>query len=224
MKSYLWLQTWWLNVIILTCWNYVVSFHWLNFELSLIVPWQISLNAAGCEYRAWIKGIGQTWSMLLLFVSILTTLIGILVCHRLSVSDQFQCANSKKPMQIRAFWSAGIVQALDFKRIICNAEFASRRAADCHRRHPASCGTACADPSNMRSLSLTARSDPSVGTQDHRAPSAVGRAQGLVSQGSGPGFDPDLFHRAYYMPFSCQRRFEIKLRSSRPIKPPHRPR
>ncbi len=54
----------------------------------------------------------------------------------------------------------------------CNAEFASRRAADCHCRHPASCGTACADPSNMQSLSLTARSDPSVGTQN---PSGPGR-------------------------------------------------
>ncbi len=97
----------------------------------------------GCEYRAWFKG--------------------------LIVSDQFQRANSKEPMQIRASRSAGLVQALGFagfKWIICNAEFASRRAADCHRRHPASCGPACADPSNMQSLSLTAQSDPSVGTQN----------------------------------------------------------
>jgi hypothetical protein len=67
---------------------------------------------------------------------------------------------------MRASGSAGLVQALGFKWIICIAEFASRRAADCHNRHPASCGTACADPSNMRSLSLKARSDPSAGTQD----------------------------------------------------------
>ncbi len=26
------------------------------------------------------------------------------------------------------------------------------------------------------------------------------------------GFEPDLFHKAYYMPFSCRWRFEIKLR------------
>jgi hypothetical protein len=44
----------------------------------------------------------------------------------------------------------------------------------------------------------------------HLAPSPVGRAQGLVSQGSG--FESDLFHKAYYMPFSCRWQFEIKLR------------
>jgi hypothetical protein len=43
----------------------------------------------------------------------------------------------------------------------------------------------------------------------NRARSAVGRAQGLVSQGSE--FDPDLFHKACYMPFTCHWRFEIKL-------------
>jgi hypothetical protein len=72
----------------------------------------------------------QMWSMLLLFVSISTLLFGIFVCHRLSVSDQFHRANSNDPMQIRASGSAGLVQALGFKWIICNAEFASRRAAD----------------------------------------------------------------------------------------------
>ncbi len=36
----------------------------------------------------------------------------------------------------------------------------------------------------------------------NRARSAVGRAQGLVPQGSG--FDPDLFHKACYMPFTCR--------------------
>jgi hypothetical protein len=94
-----------------------------------------------------------------------TLSIGILVCHRLSVSDQFQGANSKgpHPMPIRASGRAGLVQALVFKCIICNTEFASQRAADCHCRHPASCGAACADPSNMQSLSLTARSNVSGG-------------------------------------------------------------
>ena len=46
-------------------------------------------------------------------------------------------------------------------------------------------------------------------TTRNRARSAVGRAHGLVSQGSG--FDPDLFHKACYMPFTCRWRFEIKL-------------
>ncbi len=43
----------------------------------------------------------------------------------------------------------------------------------------------------------------------HRARSAVGRVQGLVSQGSG--FDPYLFHKACYMPITCRWRFEVKL-------------
>ncbi len=82
-------------------------------------------------------------------------------CLRSVSTRKYQGAHADK-----RFGSAGLVQALGFKWIICNAEFASRRAADCHYRHPASCGTACADPSNMQSLSLTARSDPSVGTQN----------------------------------------------------------
>jgi hypothetical protein len=42
----------------------------------------------------------------------------------------------------------------------------------------------------------------------NRARSAVGKAQGLVK---GSGFDPDLFHKAFYVPFTCRWRFEIKL-------------
>ena len=92
---------------------------------------------------------------------------GFLVCHRLGVSVQCQGANTTSYARpTRASGRLGLVQALGFKCIICDAEFATRRGADCHRRHPACSGTACADPSNMRSLSLTARSDPSVGTQD----------------------------------------------------------
>jgi len=67
------------------------------------------------------------------------------------------------PMPTRAFGRPGLVEALGFKCIICNAEYVTRRGADCHRRHPACSGTACADPSNMQSVSLTARSDVSVG-------------------------------------------------------------
>jgi hypothetical protein len=128
----------------------------LKFELSLIVPWQISINAAGCEYRTGIKGKWQTWSMLLLFVSILnifvytcgTLSIRILDCHRLSISDQFQGANttSHSDTRIRASRSC---TGMGFNCIICNTEFATRRGADCHCRHPACSGTASADPSNM---------------------------------------------------------------------------
>jgi len=48
------------------------------------------------------------------------------------------------------------------KCISCDAEFASKRAADCHRRHPAYNGTACAYPSNIWFLSLTELPDISV--------------------------------------------------------------
>ncbi len=142
----------------------------------MIVRWQISINDAGCEFRAWIKGMWQTFSMHLLFVSILN----IFVCtaghfqsefssatdSESQISFKAQIARGPHPMPIRASGRAGLVQVLGFKCIICNAEFAGRRAADCHCRHSASCGTACADPSNMLSLSLTARPDPSAGTQD----------------------------------------------------------
>ena len=37
-----------------------------------------------------------------------------------------------------------VVQALGFKCIICDGEFASKHAADCHRRQPAFIGTQCA--------------------------------------------------------------------------------
>ncbi len=55
----------------------VVSSYWLNFafKLSFIVPWQIYTNAAGCEYSDSIKGMWQTWSMLLVFVSILNIFV-----------------------------------------------------------------------------------------------------------------------------------------------------
>ncbi len=48
-----------------------------------------------------------------------------------------------------------------------------------------------------------------LGIQCMWARSAVGKAQGLVSQGYG--FDPDLFHKACYMPFTCSWQFEIKI-------------
>ena len=48
------------------------------------------------------------------------------------------------------------------KCISCDAEFASRRAADCHCRHTVYNGTACAYPSNIWFLSLTELPDISV--------------------------------------------------------------
>ena len=78
-------------------------------------------------------------------------------------------------MQIRASGPA-VVQALGFKCIACNAEFANRRGADCHRRHPTCIGTACADPSNVRSLSLTERPDVSVGILRHHSAVPLGES------------------------------------------------
>jgi len=104
--------------------------------------------------------------MHILFISILH----IAVCtdghFQSQFSDQIvfkaQIARSQQFMPLRASGPA-VVQALGFKCIVCDAEFASRRGADCYRRHPTCIGTACADPSNIRSLSLTERPDLSVG-------------------------------------------------------------
>jgi hypothetical protein len=117
----------------------------------------------------------QTWSMLLLFVSILNVFVYTAAEFSFatdSVSLISFKAQIPHPMPIRASGRPGLVQAFGFKCIICDAEFATRRGADCHRRLSACSGTACADPSNMRSLSesLTARSDVSVGLlRQHRA-------------------------------------------------------
>ncbi len=74
-------------------------------------------------------------------------------------------------MPIRASGPA-VVWALGFKCISCDAKFASKRAADCHRRHPTYNITACADPSNTQSLSFTERPDISIGilSQHNSAP------------------------------------------------------
>ncbi len=49
------------------------------------------------------------------------------------------------------------------KCITCNAEFDTRHGTACHRRHPSSNGTACADPNSIRSVSITPRPDVSAG-------------------------------------------------------------
>jgi hypothetical protein len=136
-----------------------------DFKLSFIVPWQIYTNAAGCEYRDSIKGMWQTWSMLLLFVSILNIFVDTAdFSFATDLVSLFSVkAQIPHPMPTRPSGRPGLVQVLGFKCIICNAEFVTRRGADCHSRHLACSGTACADPSNMLSVSLTARSDVPVG-------------------------------------------------------------
>ena len=50
-------------------------------------------------------------------------------------------------------------QALGYRCAHCFSEFDSRTGMDCHRRHPTSLGTPCADPHNSKSLSFTARAN-----------------------------------------------------------------
>ena len=104
--------------------------------------------------------------MHILFISILQIAVYTVGHFQSHFSDQIvfkeQIARSQQFMPLRASGPA-VVQALGFKCIVCDAEFASRRGADCHSRHPTYMGTACADPSNIRSLSLTERPDLSVG-------------------------------------------------------------
>ncbi len=73
-----------------------------------------------------------------------------------------------------------VVQALGFKCIICDGEFASKHAADCHRRQPAFIGTKCAlhcaDPRSIRSLSLTERPNVSVGILRHHSTAPLGQS------------------------------------------------
>ena len=48
-------------------------------------------------------------------------------------------------------------QALGYRCAHCTSEFDSKTGMDCHRRHPTSQGTPCADPENSKSLSFTGR-------------------------------------------------------------------
>ncbi len=54
--------------------------------------------------------------------------------------------------------------SLGFKCAYCRGEFGSREGMDCHRQHPNSIGTPCADPMNSKSMSLTQREDSYTGT------------------------------------------------------------
>ncbi len=84
------------------------------------------------------------------------------------ITFKAQLARNHQFMPIRASCRA-VVQALGFKCIICDCEFESKHAADCHRRKPAFIGTKCADPSSIWSLSLTERLDVSVGILRHHS-------------------------------------------------------
>ena len=68
------------------------------------------------------------------------------------------------------------------KCINCDAEFASKRAADCHRRHPAYNGTAWAYPSNIQSLSLPERPDISVGILRQHSAAPLGAWMYILHQ------------------------------------------
>ena len=54
-------------------------------------------------------------------------------------------------------------QAVGFTCINCDGIFDSRWSVACHRRHATSQGTPCADPSSMKSLSVTEHADTSTG-------------------------------------------------------------
>ena len=65
-------------------------------------------------------------------------------------------------------------QALGYRCAHCSSEFDSRTGMDCHRRHPTSLGTPCADPHNSKSLSFTARAIvASSSLRQHDTPGAT---------------------------------------------------
>ncbi len=131
---------------------------------------QVKFDRSVADFCCWMwilcNGRWQTWSMLLLFVSILNIFLYTAAEFSFAIDSvsliSFK-AQIPHSMPIRASGRPGLVQALGFKCIIFDAELATRRRADCHRLHPACSVTTCADPSNMWSLSLPARSDVSVG-------------------------------------------------------------
>ena len=90
--------------------------------------------------------------------------------HRDKADNSIAIYNHSMPK--RASGHVSVPEALGYKCISCSSEFDTRRAADCHRRHPTSYGTACADPDSIRFVSLTARPDVSAGIlrQHYSAP------------------------------------------------------
>ena len=51
------------------------------------------------------------------------------------------------------------LQALGYRCAHCSSKFDSKTGMDCHRRHPTTQGTPCADPENSKSLAFTARAN-----------------------------------------------------------------
>ena len=86
------------------------------------------------------------------------------------------------PIMPRRAAGPAVVQALGFKCIICDGEFASKHAADCHRRQPAFIGMKCADPRSIRSLYLTERPDVSVGILRHHSSAPLGQSMYILYQ------------------------------------------
>ena len=97
------------------------------------------------------------------------------------ITFKAQLARNHHFMPIRASGRA-VAQALGFKCIICDGEFASKHAADCHRRQPAFIGTQCADPRSIRSLYLTERPDVSVGILRHHSSAPLGQSMYILYQ------------------------------------------
>ena len=50
-------------------------------------------------------------------------------------------------------------QVLGYRCAHCTYEIDSKTGMDCHRQHPTSLGTPCADPKNSKSMSFTARAN-----------------------------------------------------------------
>jgi hypothetical protein len=74
-----------------------------------------------------------------------------------------------------------VTQGLYFTCIHCSSNFATRRAADCHRRSPSSKGTPCADPRSLKSQSITSRPDLSTGILRQHDTVPLGECQESVA-------------------------------------------
>ena len=74
--------------------------------------------------------------------------------QNLSITCIMRPANREMPAVKR---SAPL--ALGYRCAYCTSEFDSKTGMDCHRRHPTSLGTPCADPENSKSMSFTARAN-----------------------------------------------------------------
>ena len=71
----------------------------------------------------------------------------------------FTCIMRPANRDIHAVKRSAPPQALGYRCAHCTSEFESKTGMDCHRLHPTSQGTPCADPENSKSLSFTARAN-----------------------------------------------------------------